>query len=221
MREFDRRLFLAGSASAALLLQAPSQAFAQGCVTGSYPAFLPSSLTVDYASKRNFALFRQNDTYLGLAGVVSMTAVEAKSGSFQAGNLFLFPWLKPKGIALGPSKVWNAAVPASATGYRSASPLPGSTLPQDEYFCNLLLGAAPAMFIGFLADVPFAKLDAKLGLYSNVDKLADGKPVGIDWASSNLNNPWFGGSRQVPATATCNGAGWRKLIIAGLNAASR
>ena len=218
MGSFSRRGFLAASSSAAALLHPVTHVFAQSCVTGSYPAFLPNYLTVDCASKRNFALFRQNAAYLGLAGVVSMTAVRAKTGRFDAGNLFLFPWLKPKGIAL--NKAWNAALPASATTYKSANPIPGAALPQDEYFCNFLLGAAPTMFIGFAVDVPFDALEAKIGLYSNVAKLADGKPVGIDWASSNLNHPWFGGSRQIPATATCNGAAWRKLISSGLDLAS-
>jgi hypothetical protein len=177
-------------------------------------------LTVDCASKRNFQLFRQNSGYLGLSGVVSMTAVRGKIGSYQAGNLFLFPWLKPKGIALGPTKVWNAVVPTSATAFRAASPVPNATLPQDEYFCDRVLQAAPAMFIGFSTDVPYSPLEAKIGLYTNVERLADGKPVGIDWTSSNLNHSWFGGSRNIPATDACNGAAWRKLIVAGLNSAS-
>ena len=85
-----------------------------------------------------------------------------------------------------------------------------------------MLQAAPLnTFIGFAVDVPFGKLDAKLGLYSNIDKLADGKPVGIDWASSNLNDQWFGGDRQIPATETCNGSAWRQLIANGLNLASK
>jgi hypothetical protein len=221
MSGLSRRGFLAASSSAVAMLHAPAAAFAAQCATGPYPAFLPNSLTVDYASKRNFALFRKNEAYLGLAGLVSMTAVRAASGSFEAGNLFLFPWLKPRGLALGPGKAWGAALPAGATAYRSVDPIPGTALPPDEYFCNRLLGAAPAMFIGFAADVAFDRLEAKLGLYSNVDRLADGRPLGVDWASSNLNHPWFGGSRQIPASTACNGAAWRSLILAGLNAAAR
>jgi hypothetical protein len=201
-------------------MQQPASAIAQSC-TGNFPSFLPNYLTVDCASKRNFALFRQNTAYLGLAGAVSMTFVRGRLGSYQAGNLFLFPWLKPKGQAFGPGKVWGSVVPTSASLSKPANPIPGSTLPLDDYFCNFVLQAPPTMFIGFAADVPFDKLEAKLGLYTNVDKLADGKPLGIDWASSNLNHPWFGGSRQIPGTATCNGAAWRKLIIDGLDQASR
>ena len=196
----------------------PARAIAAQCVSGGLPAFLPNMLTVDCASRRNFQLFRQNSGHLGLAGVVSMSFVRGKFGSYEAGNLFLFPWLKPKGQALGAGKVWNSVVPTSATAVRAASPIPGSTLPLDEYFCNFVLQATPLnTFIGFAVDVPFGKLDAKLGLYSNIDKLADGKPVGIDWASSNLNDQWFGGDRQIPATAACNGSAWRQLIANGLN----
>jgi hypothetical protein len=221
MREFSRRTFVGMSASAVALLHAPTRALAAQCVTSPYPSFVPNRLTVDCASRKNFALFRQNGKYLGLVGVVSMTSVRGKLGSYQAGNLFLFPWLKPKGAALGQGKVWNAVVPLSATATRQASPVPGGTLPLDEYFCNFVLQAPPiTMFIGFAADVPFSTLEAKLGLYTNVTRLTDGKPIGIDWASSNLNHPWFGGSRAIPATNTCNGKAWRNLIIDGLNQAS-
>lgn len=215
----DRRTFLV-SAGAFAFIQQPASAIAQTC-TGNLPSFLPNYLTVDCASKRNFALFRQNTDYLGLTGLVSMTFVRGKLGSYEAGNLFLFPWLKPKGQALGQGKVWGSVVPTSATLFKAASPIPGPALPPDDYFCNFVLQAPPPSFIGFGVNAPFDKLEAKLGLYSNVDKLADGKPVGIDWASSNLNHPWFGGSRQIPGAATCNGAAWRKLIAEGLNQASR
>lgn len=181
--------------------------------------FLPNTLTVDCASRQNFKIFRQNSDYLGLVGVVSMTAVRGSLGSYEAGNLFLFPWLKPAGAKLGAGKVWNAVVPTSATAFRQADPI-RPALPVDEHFCTYVLKAPQRSFIGFIADSPYSTLEVQLGLYSNVKKLADGKPVGIDWASSNLNNPWFGGSRQIPETTTCNGSAWRALIANGLNLAS-
>jgi hypothetical protein len=52
--------------------------------------------------------------------------------------------------------------------------------------------------------------------FSNLDKLADGEGVGIDWTSSNLNHPWFGGSPAIPNTAACNGQAWRQLIANAL-----
>jgi hypothetical protein len=206
------------SAAAVAATGQPISALAAAeCVTGPYPGFLPNYLTVDCASKRNFQLFRQNPDYLGLAGVVSMTAVLGKFGTYQAGNLFLFPWLKPKGRLSG--KAWAAVLPVNATQSMQAGPIPGSTLPQDEYFCQYILQAQSSQFIGFGVDTPFGALEAQMGLYTNV-KLADGKALGIDWASSNLNLPWFGGSRAIPNTDTCNGAAWRKLIIDGIDRAS-
>lgn len=223
MKMMSRRAMLGMSAvsvGAAALLQNPVRAFAAQCVTGPYPAFLPNMLTVDCASRRNFQLFRQNSQYLGLAGAVSMNFVRGKIGTYEAGNLFLFPWLKPKGLALGAGRVWNSVAPTSATAFRQASPIPNSTLPLDDYFCNVVLQAPPATFIGFAVDEPFSALEVKIGLYSNA-KLSDGKPVGIDWASSNLNHPWFGGNRQIPASDTCNGNAWRQLIANGVDLASR
>jgi len=146
--------------------------------------------------------------------------MQGKYGVYPAGNLFLFPWLKPKGQALGAGKAWNTLAPTSATQSKPVSPIPGSTLPPDEYFCQVMLQATSNMFIGFGVDIPFNALEAQIGLYTNVDTLADGKPVGIDWASSNLNTPWFGGSRAIPADDTCGGAAWRKLIVDGLNQAA-
>lgn len=75
------------------------------------------------------------------------------------------------------------------------------------------------MFIGFQVDVPYSQFEARLDWFSNAT-LADGRDVGIDWTSSNLNHPWFGGSRTIPNKDTCNGAAWRKLIVDGLTQAS-
>ena len=82
------------------------------------------------------------------------------------------------------------------------------------------LQAPTTMFIGFQVDVPWGRVEARADWFSNVDRLADGKGIGIDWTSSNLNNPWFGGSRFIPSKDTCNGAAWRKLIVDGLMQAS-
>src|ERR1700736_1355067 len=75
----------------------PQLRAATQCITAPLPAFLPNRLTVDCASARNFRAFRQNPDYLGLAGTVSMSFVRGQFGTYQAGNLFLYPWLKPKG----------------------------------------------------------------------------------------------------------------------------
>jgi hypothetical protein len=221
MTHLDRRTFLGASAGALALLHDAVTAAAQtSCVTGGLPAFLPNRLTVDCGSKRNFQLFRANSNYLGLAAVVSMTFVRGKWGTYQAGNLFLFPWLKPKGRALGAGKAWGAVLPVNAVQTMPARPVPNRHLPVDEYVCRFLLEAPHGSFIGFTVDLPYHRVLARLPHHTNVDKLADGQGVGIDWTSSNLNGPWFGGSRTIPDGAQCDGNKWRKLIIAGLMTAS-
>ena len=154
--------------------------------------------------------------YLGLTGLVSMTYIRGKYGSYSAGNLFLFPWLKPKGFG----NAWPASMPINATQYRQTNPIPIATLPLDEYFCRIVLRAPWPYFIGFAVDEPFGKDQATLAWFSNVDKLADGAGVGIDWTSANLNHPWFGGSHFIPNSDACYGNAWRQLIAGGLMQAS-
>ena len=222
MDNFTRRAFLGVSlGAAAVVRQTASAIAAPQCVTGSLPGFLPNRLSVDCASRMNFRLFRKNPAYLGLAGVVSMTYVRGSQGSYDAGNLFLFPWLKPKGAAQG--IIWPSVAPVDATQYMQASPIPNENLPVDEYFCRIVLQAPWSAFIGFALEAsagPPAKNAPQSAWLTKVDKLADGAPVGIDWTSSNLNRPWFGGSSWIPNNETCNGAAWRKVIVDGLNQAS-
>lgn len=207
---------MAGSAAAALAHE-PAAAALQ-CVTGSYPSFMPNRLTVDCASRQNFRLFRQNTAYLGLTGVVNMTFVRGKYGSYEAGNLFLFPWLKPKGRASG--KLWRASLPTGPVQTLAVGPIPNWRLPLDEYLCRYCLEVPTSAFIGFRLDEPFGSDDARRAWFTNVDRLADRKEVGIAWTSSNLNHPWFGGSRWIPKDDTCNGAAWRKLIVDAVDQAS-
>ena len=164
----------------------------------------------------NFRLFRKNQTSLGLAGVVSMTFVRSSQGAYSAGNLFLFPWLKRK----AGSTVWPSVMPIDATQFVQASPIPNKNLPPGDYFCRFVLKAPSSNFIGFELDAPFGQGRSKLAWVTNLDKLADGAPVGINWTSTNLNPVWFGGNSSVPNTGACNGSAWRKVIIDGLNQAS-
>jgi hypothetical protein len=216
---FSRRAFIGASlAVAGTLRETVSAIAAPQCVTGPLPGFLPTRLTVDCASRMNFRLFRKNPDYLGLAGVVSMTFVRGKQGSYSAGNLFLFPWLKPKGRV---QKVaWPSVMPTDATQFVQASPITNNFIPLDEQFCSAVLQAPSSNFIGFALDAPFEKGRERLAWTTNVKKLADGRPVGINWTSSNLNRPWFGGSSSIPNTDACNGLAWRKVIVDGLNQAS-
>jgi hypothetical protein len=219
MHHVSRRAFVGTSLGGLSALVIPATlAEAVQCVTSGLPPFLPNYLSVDCASKRNFQTFRQNLDYLGLAGVVSMTTVRGSLGTYPAGNLFLFPWIKPKGQLLK-GRTWPAVVPVNLTQFVTANPIPNGYLPVDEYFCRFVLQAPWTSFIGFLVDKPFSALEAKFDSLTNV-KLADGTSIGIDWTSSNLNNPWFGGSHSIPSTDACNGKTWRGLIIAGLQQAS-
>ena len=217
MGGLDRRAFLGISVGAVSMLRYPQTAAAQtpACVPGGMAQFLPVRLNVDCASQRNFQLFRKNTDYVGLAGVVSMTFVRGKSRSYEAGSMFVFPWVKPK----GQDRSFAAVLPVNSTQVISSGPIPNATLPLDEYLCNFRLQAPSAMFIGFEVDVPYSRLEGRFDWFSNV-KLADGKDVGIDWTSSNLNHPWFGGSRFIPNKDACNGPAWRKLIVDGLTQAS-
>jgi hypothetical protein len=219
MDSLSRRTFVGMSVASVSAICLPQVAGAAEppaqCVSSGLP-FLPNRLTVSCASRRNFRAFRQNSDYLGLAGVVSMTFVRGRLGSYEAGNLFLFPWIKPK----GKGKAWPAAVPTNATLFVNSSPIPDATLPVDEYFCRFVLQAPWASFIGFQLDKPFSASDARLAWFSNADKLADGQGVGIDWTSANLNNPWFGGSNWIPNSDMCSGKAWRQLIVDGLQQTS-
>jgi hypothetical protein len=220
MHALSRREFV-GALLAGVPAALPLPAFAETrCVTGPLPPFVPNALTVDCAARANFKLFRANTDYLGLAGLVSMTAVRGRYGRYDAGNLFLFPWLKPKGSALGANKVWGSVIPLDRTRTAAAAPIPGATLPLDDYLCSLVLGAQRTAFIGFAADVPFDKVAVKFGYYTNVERLSDGQPIGVDWACANVNQAWFGGSHAIPSTDACSGKTWRDLIVAGLNQAS-
>jgi hypothetical protein len=221
MTTVSRRTFMGASAGALAAIYIPeiAQAAAPACVSGSLPEFVPNSLAVDCASQRNFQLFKNNTAYLGLAGVVSMTFVSGQFGSYPAGSMMLFPWLKRKGQALSPRN-WGSGFPGKGNQLTSSAPIPDATLPVDEYFCRIVLEAPSSMFIGFTVDVPYKPSDARNAWCSNAGKLADGSVVGIDWTSNNLNQPWFGGSPWIPASNSCHGDAWRKVIVAGINQAS-
>jgi hypothetical protein len=200
------------SVGAVSLLRHPLSAAAQtpACVPGGVAQFLPVRLNVDCASRRNFQLFRKYPNDLGLTGVVNMSFVRGKFGSYNAGSMIVFPWSKPKGVSRT-----GAVIPVTNVQFMASTPIPNGTLPLDDYFCNYRLQAPANMFIGFQVGAPYSQLEASFDWFTNV-KLSDGKSVGIDWTSSNLNNPWFGGNRCIPIDSTCNGAAWRKLIVDGL-----
>jgi hypothetical protein len=212
MRELSRREFVGATAGALTALSFPANVLAATCTSG----FLPGRVSVDCASQRNFQLFRGYSDYVGLTGVVTMNRVAGKYGTYDAGSLCLFPWLKPK----GQGKSVQAFRPTGTNLLSPASAISGTTFPLDEYLCRIVLVAPWKQFIGFSVDTPFDKDTASLAWSTNVDKLADGQGVGIDWTSANLNDPWFAGSRWIPDSDQCQGNAWRKVIIDGLNQAA-
>src|SRR5262249_27877792 len=138
LMEIHRRSFVGlsmGGLSAIAMPSALHAATVAQCVTGPLPAFLPTMLSVDCASKRNFHTFRRDPDAVGLAGCVSMSFAKGSQGAYQAGNLFLFPWLKPK----GKGKNVAAAMPLNGTQWASATPIPDATLPLDEYFLRYVI----------------------------------------------------------------------------------
>jgi hypothetical protein len=220
MQSLDRRAFLAAVGAFSLAPSSGSNA-APVCVTNGLPPFTPNRLTIDCATRVNFANYRKNAAYQGLAGVVSMTHVKGRYGEYPAGNLFLFPWLNASGLKLGAAKDWRAVMPVSLTKSAPATPIPGWTLPLDEYFCRIVLETPVQSFIGFRVDAPFPEKNSPTRPWrTNVSQLADRAPIGIEWTSSNLNRPWFAGSQWIPPTDDCKGNAWRALIIDGLNQAS-
>src|ERR1700710_2462055 len=127
MSGFDRRAFFGMSVGAVSMLRNPGSAADQtpACVTGGMAQFLPVRLNVDCASRRNFQMFRKNTSDLGLAGVVSMSFVRGKLGSYNAGSMIVFPWLKPT----GKSAALLAAVPVDGVQFVGFAPIPDATLP--------------------------------------------------------------------------------------------
>jgi hypothetical protein len=123
MTGLDRRAFFGVSVGAVSMLRHPSSAAAQtpACVPGGMAQFLPVRLNVDCASRRNFQLFRKNTDDVGLAGVVSMSFVRGKIGSYDAGSMIVFPWLKPKGQNL---TALPAVVPVNSVQFMPSGPIP-------------------------------------------------------------------------------------------------
>ena len=161
MAEYSRRTFVGASVAGLTAIGLPTALHAAAqCVAGPLPGFQPTWLSVDCASKRNFQTFRRNPDALGLAGVVSMSFVRGSQGTYPAGNLFLFPWLKPK----GQGKNFPAVMPLNASQFVNATPIPNATLPLDEYFLRFVLKAPWASFIGFQVDNPYSASEAQARL---------------------------------------------------------
>lgn len=213
MQIFSRRDFgslsLAGLSTAAL----SNPSFA--AVTSASPQ-VPTfrRLSVTCGSRANFTLFRRFSKQVGLAGVVNVVNA---GGPFDPGSLFLYPWLKAEGQTLRTSSL-KASLPYGPYASQPDDLIPDATLPQDEYICRYKLKLPWRCFIGFTVDVPCVS-PLRTAWSSDIPKLTDGGGIAIDWTSSNLNDPWFAGSRFIPETNYA-GSTWRALIVAALNEAS-
>lgn len=211
MTGLNRRTFFGVSAGGLSALHAQSAAMA------ALPAGLfnpPSRAFVEQASALNLRLFLQNKTTLGLTGLLSMTPVEGKLGSYGRDALLLFPF---KRAASSPD------LPAFLPGRSAVEPVietvamtPGGLSP-DDYFCNFVLKAPREGFISFSVGTPFVNGAQKQPWHTNVDNIGGGS-IGIGWTSSNLNHPWFAGSRWIPDRD--DGSHWRARIIDGVRQAS-
>jgi hypothetical protein len=209
MNIVSRRTFLGGSGALAFAGQPSLASAALECVS----AHVPPLLTVDCASRRNYAEFRSHPGKIALVGVVSMTQVKGKFGTYTAGSLLLFPVVKPGAKASGITAVF----PTSAKGSAASSPL--SVGHNEESFLAGILVAPMSQFIGFMVDGPFDRGRARTTRFTN-GKLPDGTNIGINWTVSNLNRPWFAGSPTIPQTDQCHGKTWRQRIIEGLKQAT-
>lgn len=215
MNIVNRRTFIGGSGALVLAGQTSWAAAAATCKT----AFVPVSLSVDCASKRNYGEFRRYPERIALVGVVSVQYFKGKYGEYPGANLFLYPVLKPPprpssptAPRLAPPPPPPAVLPTGRSTWTDASPLPVGH--SEESFLGLL-GTPSSNFIGFSINLPFDPSRARTPRFTN-GKLPDGTEIGINWTVSNLNRSWFAGSPIIPHTDQCNGEKWRKAIIGGL-----
>jgi hypothetical protein len=212
MNRLSRRAFFGVSVGGMAALHSEGPALA--ALQSADALGLPPRMNVEYASALNLRLFLQNKDKFSLTGVVSVRPVTGELGSYRSGSLFLYPFKRSVSVpdmrAFLPGR--SAADPLVAT-----VPTTSLGLSPDEYFCNYVLKAPRQSFISFSVDTPSHHGGQKRPWQSNVDNIGNGS-VGIGWTSSNLNHPWFGGSRWIPDDE--NGQFWRARIIEGLRQAS-
>jgi hypothetical protein len=211
MGGLSRRSFFAVSVGGLTALQSQRGALA---ALPSDTIRLSQGANFAYASVLNLRSFLQNKDTLGLTGLLSLRPVEGELGRYADGALFLFPF---KHSASSPDAQAFLPGPSAAGPLVAAVPMTPGGLPPDEYFCNYVLKAPWQNFISFSVGMPFSRSAAKREWHTNVDNIG-GDPIGIGWTSSNLNHPWFAGSRWIPDRD--DGKYWRARIIEGVRQAS-
>jgi hypothetical protein len=210
MRKMSRRAFLAISASGLCVSHYDVAAFA---APDSRAIGLPMSAHAELSNALNLRLFLKNTDAVGLAGVMSMRAVEGQFGKYSAATLVLFPFKRTAS---------SADMPAFLPGAGATDP-PHATVAMtshgfspDEYFCRYVLKTPLEDFIGFELGARFAPGFDNRPWRSNI-ALGDAV-VGARWSSSNLNDRWFAGSRWIPDND--HGKAWRDRIVDGLRRAA-
>jgi hypothetical protein len=173
----------------------------------------PVSLRISLANALNFRSFAQNRGTLGLSAVMAMRSVASTLGNFPAGSLLLFPFYRD---ATSTSELVHLPGPDAARPFVKAAPMTTLGLPPDEFFCHYVLQAPWQSFISCTLEMPIAREIGVWPWHSNID--IDGATIGVRWTSSNLNHPWFSGSRWIPAND--DGQIWRARIIDGVRRAA-
>jgi len=198
------------SAAAVGVLPASRTAFAS--VNPELMAW-PHVTPFDLSNALNLRLFLQNKDAVGLAGLMSMEPAEGRFGRYPTATLLLFPF---KRYADGPTG--RAFLPGQGLLDGPVATVAMTTLglPPDEFFCHYVLGAPRRSFIGIELGAAIARGADKWPWHNNVD-LGDDK-VAVHWVSSNLNHPWFEGSRWIPDNE--HGEVWRARISGGVRRAA-
>jgi hypothetical protein len=210
MDNLNRRSFLAISAAGAGVLPGTGTAFAS-----VHPDWIekPYLTRFDLSNALNLRLLLHNKKAFGVAGLMSMEPAEGELGRYPDGTLLLFPF---KRNASSPN------LPAFLPGRGATNKLTATVamntlgLPPDEFFCHYLLNAPRESFIGFELNAAVARGPDKWPWHTNIELGND--TFGVHWTSSNLNHPWFAGSRWIPDDD--HGNAWRGRIIDGVRRAA-
>jgi hypothetical protein len=205
MDKLNRRSFLAISAASVGLLPGMGTAFASTGPVIARSHFAPFELS----NALNLRIFLRDRTAVGLAGLMSMEPAEGRLERYPAATLLLFPFSRH---ADGPAR--PAFLPGRGGPDRPITTMAMTTLglPPDEFFCHYVLSAPRQSFIGFELDTAISR-GAEIQPWHNNIELGD-DTVAVRWTSSNLNHPWFAGSRWIPDNE--HGEPWRARIIAGV-----
>jgi hypothetical protein len=206
----SRRAFLATSAGGICAIHSASTAVA-ALQDGSIDA--PVSVRISLANALNFRLFTQNKETLGLTALMVMRPVEGKLASYSTGSLLLFPFTRDAADACGPAFLPG---PDTASPLIKTAPMTTLGLPPDEFFCHYVLKAPWQSFVSCTLDAPVAREIGTSPWHSNL--VSGDVTVGLRWTSSNLNHPWFAGSRWIPESV--DGQVWRARIIDGVRRAA-